>query len=76
MCVRVSSSWVSDRTEGQKVAGSSPGQTCLIFFNIQTAPSSLFDISLVFTYFCSEKARKVIGTAKSGNGFFSLGMPF
>ena len=49
-------SWVCERTGNQWVASSSLGQTHFNIFNIQTAPSSLFTISLVFTYFCSEKA--------------------
>ena len=40
-----------------RVAGSSLGQT-IFFFIIQTAPSSLFNISLVFGYFSLEKALK------------------
>ena len=60
---------VRDWTRMEKVTGSSPGQIFLLFKFKQLHVVSFF-ISLVFNYLCSEKVRKVIGTAKSGNGFF------
>ena len=50
--------WWTART---KVAGSSPGGTQFCFMFIQATPSSLFNISLVFTYFHLEKAQKKLG---------------
>ena len=49
-----------------RAAGSSPGQTHLLFF-IQAAPSSLFFISLVFTYFVGKRHRKGSESHRSSN---------
>ena len=52
---------VSVETGNVQVAGSSPEDTQYLIFVTETAPSSLFNISLVFTYFHLEKAQKKLG---------------
>ena len=56
---------VRDWDKDARVAGSSPSETLFYSLFKQLAPSSLFNISLVFTYFYSEKARKAIGIYKT-----------
>ena len=54
LLVNYNGSVVSVETGNLQVAGSSPEETQFLIFVTETTPSSLFNISLVFTYFHSE----------------------